>query len=413
VRSRGAGHTDCLAGRATRYPHRDPACPRHRASGILELESPPLHSVADTIQQLAPRLPLALVEPAAASRLRTVAASLPAPLTNWIYLECRLRRDAPRVDLTVRVDQGGREILAGRNPVVAIDDTLHVHPVWRGVRALAREWSTRSSPLYGAIERVWLEFDVHEDSTPPGRIGMPAPGVFIEFAREAYAQHRREERFRVAIASLQHLLPEGLLPEMSRNLRRCWELLPAGVSIPYIGLFPARESRAVRVCVAGLGDADMMAYLRAVRWPGSHRGLASAMEGVILPARAPRPRMAIVNLDVGQVLGSGVGIELLLSHAAQLHGGVLETAFLNHLVERRFCSAPKCDALLGWPATSLQTMPHELWRSRVSRRVNHVKLSLADDGVLEVKAYLSASHTFQPARSPSHGASIRMQHSTR
>jgi hypothetical protein len=334
-------------------------------------------------------------------------------LTSWIYLECRLRSEAARVDLIVRVDQRGRDILAGSNPVFVLDGALHTHPVWHGVRALAREWSESTSPLHRGIERIWLEFDVHEREGPHTVNAMPAPGVFIELAREAYAQHSREERFRVAMSSLRHLLPDGVTPAMARNLRRCWDLLPAGVSIPYVGLFPARGSGAVRVCVAGLGDADMLAYLRALRWPGSYRRLAAAIEAILPPVRAPRPRMAIVNLDVDVDLSSDVGIEYLLSHAAQLHGGVLETAFLDQLVERGLSSSAKCDALLTWPATSLETMRHELWRSRVSRRVNHVKLAYRDNEMPEMKGYLSASHDFRPAQSPSERASIRMQPSTR
>lgn len=371
-----------------------------------------MHSVAHTIEQLAPRLPPALVAPAAGSRLRAVAASLPAALTSWIYLECRLRSDAPRVDLIVRVDQRGRDILAGNNPVLALDGALHSHPVWRDIGALGVEWSTPSSPMSAAVERIWLEFDIHEAGDPLAAPAMPAPGVFIELAREAYAQHRRDERCRVALATLGNFLPEGMLADMTHTLRRCWELLPAGASIPYLGLFPARGSSAVRVSVAGLGDADLMAYLRAVRWPGSHRRLTSAIGLLTPPPRAPQPRMAIVNLDVGPVLGTGVGIEYVLSHAAQLHGGLLETAFLEKLVERGLSSAAKRDALLDWPSASLQTMRHELWRSRASRRVNHVKLVCAGDGMPEVKAYLSASHTFHPAHS-SERASNRMRHSTR
>lgn len=372
-----------------------------------------MHSVAQTIGQLAPQLPSALVGPAASARLRALADSLPAALTSWLYLECRLRRGAERVDLIVRVDQRGRDILTGDNPVISLDAALQRHPVWRGVRALARGWSDPLSSLYRGIERVWLEFDVQETDVTPTSSDWLAPGVFIEFAREVYAQHRREDRLGVAMAVLRSLTPDGMTPAMVRNLRRCWELLPSGAVIPYVGLFPARGSDAVRVCIAGLGDAELPSYLRALRWPGSYRDLHAAMTGFLPPGRVARPRMAIVNLDVGAELGAGTGIEYILSHAAQLRGNILEKEFLDHLVGIGLCSAPKCDALLAWPATSLQIMPHELWRSRVSRRVNHLKLGYRADGPAQVKAYLSASHEFQPARVPLERASIRRQPSTR
>ena len=372
-----------------------------------------MHSVAQTIGQLAPQLPPALVGPAASSRLRALADSLPAALTSWLYLECRLRRDAERVDLIVRVDQRGRDILTGDNPVISLDAALHRHQVWRGVRALARGWSDPSSSLYRGVERIWLEFDSHEADIARASRDWLAPGVFIEFAREVYAQHSREDRLGVAMAALRSLMSDGMTPAMVRNLRRCWELLPSGAAIPYVGLFPARGSDAVRVCVAGLGDADLPSYLRALRWPGSYRDLHSAMAAFLSPSRAARPRMTIVNLDVGAELGADAGIEYILSHAAQQRGNILEREFLDHMVRSGYCSAAKCDALLGWPATSLQMLPHELWRSRVSRRVNHLKLSYGDGALPEVKAYLSANHEFHPARLPSERASGRLQASTR
>ena len=372
-----------------------------------------MHSVAGTITQLAPRLPPGLVASDAAPRLMRVAASLPAALTSWIYLECRLRREEERVDLIIRVDPRGRDILAGENPVIALDATLQRHPVWHGVRTLARAWSDPSSRLYRGVERIWLEFDVHEscDLLSPGE--LPAPGVFIEFAREVYAQHRREDRVGVAMAVLRTLMPGAMELSMSRNLRRCWELLPSSAAIPYVGLFPARGSQAVRVSVAGLSDAELPAYLRALRWPGSHRQLTDAISVFLPRTRVPLPRMAIVNVDVDREIGAGVGLEYLLSHASQLRGSILERDLLDHLVRSGICTAAKSDALLAWPATSLQVMPHELWRSRACRRVNHLKLSFADARSLEVKAYLAASHEYHPARRPAERASVRLQHSTR
>lgn len=372
-----------------------------------------MHSVAGTLEHLAPRLPAALVTPDAQSRLLRVAASLPAALTNWIYLECRLRRGEPRVDLIVRVDRRGRDILTGDNPVIALDGALQRQHVWRAVRALARAWSDPSSILYRGVERLWLEFDVHvtRDTRAPGE--LPTPGVFIELAREAYAQHRREDRLGVAMAALRPLMPDGITPVMSRNLRRCWELLPSSAAIPYVGLFPARGSEAVRVSVAGLSDAELPAYLRALRWPGSHRDLIEAISVFRPPVPVPLPRMAIVNLDVDREIRAGVGIEYLLSHASQLRGSVLERELLDHLVRCGFCSPAKSDALLAWPVTSLEVMPHEIWRSRACRRVNHLKLSLAEAASPEVKAYLAASHEYHPARLFAERATVRLQHSTR
>jgi hypothetical protein len=371
-----------------------------------------LHSVACTIDEIAPRLSPALFTREAHARLARVAEALPAALTSWVYFECRLRRDEPRVDLIVRVDQRGRDILAGENPVIRLAPSLQGDPVWRSVRGLARAWSDPSSPLFRGVERLWLEFDVHAscDSLQLGE--LPAPGIFVELAREVYAQHRRDDRLAAAMAALRPLAGKALPPALVRNLRRCWELLPSGAVIPYMGVFPARGSGAIRISVAGLSDANLHAYLRALRWPGSQRELADAISAFLPPARAPQPRLAIVNIDVSEEVGAGVGMEYLLSHAAQLRGSILEGELLERLVRIGLCSPAKCDALCGWPSMSLRTMPHELWPSRVCRRVNHLKLSYGAHAPLEVKAYLAASHEYRPAHDRTDGAAIRLQRST-
>jgi hypothetical protein len=372
-----------------------------------------LHTVAATIDTIAPRLSTALVSRDARTRLVRIAGALPASLTDWIYLECRLRRDDNRVDLIARVDERGRDLLTGENPIVRLVPAPRAAPVWNRIRALARAWSDASSPLFRGIERVWLEFDIHTSLEERGVAALPAPGVFVEFAREVYAQHRRDERLGAAMAALRPLIGGAPAGETARNLRRCWELLPSSAAIPYVGVFPARGTDAVRVSIAGLSEMELPAYLRALRWPGSQRDLANAIAAFLPRPPASQPRLAIVNLDVHERIGSGVGLEYILSHAAQLRGRILERALLDRLVRLGACSAAAAEALRAWPMVSHDTMAHELWRSRVCRRVNHLKLCVADRAPIEVKAYLSLSHEYRPTSRAVLRPAVRLQHSTR
>src|SRR2546423_12850034 len=87
-------------------------------------------SVAETLAHIAPEVPSALVTPAAHAAALAVAARLPAALTRWMYLECRLAAGVTETDLIVSVDAESRDILAG-------DGT----PRWPRLRAFASEWA--------------------------------------------------------------------------------------------------------------------------------------------------------------------------------------------------------------------------------------------------------------------------------
>src|SRR6266704_1101673 len=104
---------------------------RHRA----RRPGPAVPSLAATLDRIAPRIPGQLISTEAASRIRRVAAGLPAALTHWIYFECRLSRDAPRVYLSVCVDRRARDLLAGLNPAIRADARMRATSGWARVEA--------------------------------------------------------------------------------------------------------------------------------------------------------------------------------------------------------------------------------------------------------------------------------------
>jgi hypothetical protein len=170
-----------------------------------------MYSLAGTLDEVAPYLPPELVAPAPLAAARAVAAHLPAALTHWVYLECRLRAAAPGVDLIVNVDERGRDILAGDNSAIALGAHVAGHPAWQAVRAFAREWSRAGSVLHDAVEDVWLEFDVGAPvvaSPDETSTAVPVPGVFIDFAEAAYTSPSLAARLEVAVAWTLHF-PAG------------------------------------------------------------------------------------------------------------------------------------------------------------------------------------------------------------
>jgi hypothetical protein len=347
-------------------------------------------SLAHTLDALAAYLPPVLVSPGGYGAAREVAAQLPAALTRWTYLECRLGGRPAPVDVIVEVDAAGRDILTGANRALAPGPALAAAPVWARVLEVCRRWADPASPLGRWVECVWLEFDVGE------RPGAALPGVFIGFSRRAYAAGSADERCARAAEALEVLLGAPLGAGRLDALRRCYRHLPDGASVLYAGSLLPRGDGALRVCASGIGARELPGFLRAAGWPGPYEPLVTilpelhaAREGAA--ARDP----ALLHLDVGpEGVRPRMGLEYVFGRREQARGRLAETAFVEHLVARGLCTREEAAALAAFPGCATEQLPHELWRSLVVRRVNHVKLVFDAGRPLEAKGYLVLHNRF-------------------
>src|SRR5579884_2016051 len=130
------------------------------------------HTLADTFGLLAPTPPAALVGDSPRRAIATLTRCLPATLTNWQHLECRLDHSSA-VDLIGQVE--GRVALSRLSAL----SNGRSHPGWMGAGALAAAAAAADVPR--ALARLWLEFDVDadDDSVRCGR-SLHAPSVFAE-----------------------------------------------------------------------------------------------------------------------------------------------------------------------------------------------------------------------------------------
>ncbi|HEU4455984.1 MAG TPA: hypothetical protein VFR81_23160, partial [Longimicrobium sp.] len=187
-------------------------------------------SLARTLDAVSPRIPPALVGPAAYRRARAVADHLPAALTTWAYLECRLGPRPAPVDLIIEVDAERRSILTGDNRPLALGDPFRHHPAWRRVADLCREWADPASPLHHAVECLWLEFDVEDRPA-----ALPVPGVFVGLAPAADALPPAE-RCGLALHALE-ILRGGAVPSATRAaFLPSFLHLPEGARMMHVGL---------------------------------------------------------------------------------------------------------------------------------------------------------------------------------
>lgn len=324
------------------------------------------------------------------ARVREVAACLPATLSSWLYLECRLGGAARQVDLIVNVESAGRDILAGLNPTLRLDHSLTSDGAWGRVLALARRWADTRSGLDELLDGVWLEFDVPETASRTAY----APSVFLDFREWCYSEGSAADRCARAEVALRSLRGRPLDEGTAERVRRCFHHLPDGVFVLYAGTMLARNDDRVRLCVIGLAADELGPYLQAVGWPGSLDGLKQLLAPSGEETGVPTPNPTIVHLDVGARVGARVGLEYAFARVPQLRGELPDPGIVTPLARCGMVAAEKRAALARWPGFTRETMPHELWPSLVVRRVNHVKVVYAAGSAPEVKAYLSMDHRF-------------------
>jgi hypothetical protein len=271
--------------------------------------------------------------------------------------------------------------------MLALDAVMLEDVTWRRAAALAREWRDAPSLLAAAIESLWLEFDVdaHE----------PRPSVFVDFTERAYRGSPVVDRVAMIGRAVQDLRDGAPTDAMREAIRRCITNLPTRAVVPYVGVMGARptDMDTARVCVHGLGVADVLPYLRAVGWSGDEHDvddvLATLGDSVPLGAAARAP--AIVHMDVGAAPLARVGLEYTFDRRFQLRGVLAESRLLARLESLGLVTEAKARALALWGGYTTGVLAHELWESVVARWVNHVKV-ICGDGARVAKAYLSAHH---------------------
>lgn len=337
-------------------------------------------TAAGLLDAVAAHVPPALVSPAAWDAVRGAASLLPAALTPSAYLECRLAEGADDVDLIVRVEASGRDVLAGRNPAVSLPAALRADPAWAAVEAFCRAWADDATLLHAVVGHLWLELDL--DPARPGVV--PGPSLFAAVAPEAAAGMGDAGFAALLDACAQPL--GGLAAETRGHVRELFRARPPGASLPYLGFMLARPERAVRLYMGGVGAEALPPFLGRAGWSGPEaEERVPPLPGVPVEVR---PRIGLAHVDVAGGLVPRAGVEYTLGRRPQLEGGIREAGFLHALAEAGYCTPDKRGALLGWPGVEARTLPHELWPSRLARRVNCIKVVHRPGHAPEAKGYL-------------------------
>jgi hypothetical protein len=374
-------------------------------------------SFEEYLRPITAYVPPALISPSAFSDINSVARVLPATLAhNMFFFECRLGERAPRADFSVLARSScGRSSLAGIHPTSTLPAGLMADPVWRRVEDFAVSWADPSSPLYHAVDNVWLEFDV--DGPPPD---VPVPSIFfaaqskgqmddIQVAGEPNAEGR--------LATVERTIRLLAGEPPPRMLERCFRALSSDEKVGHVGLMLSRGEDTVRLCIRLRSIERIRAYLTVVGWPGDEVDL----RGVLEPLARSVDR-AVLTIDVGDAVRPKIGLECCFYGNSQPRREPRWGAFLNSLVLSGLCTADKREALLAYPGyvdEAAHTVPWPAALRRASqllggrslstfvRSLHHVKIVYRPGEPLEAKAYLAGNHHWHTPASRS--SSVRPQ----
>jgi hypothetical protein len=243
--------------------------------------------------------------------------------------------------------------------------------------------------LHEDIRAAWLEFDL--DPLIALDAALRSPRVFVDFTREAQCRPSVAARLDLA-TEVVWALSRSRAPRTLDSLRACVEHLPGGASLTYLGVFAGDgQLPVVRACVVGLAG-NLAAYLGAVGWPGDVDALARGLLGPLARAQGEGAQpVGVLHLDLAPGVCPRIGLEYTFPRPGVSGGLRSADAFLRQLVARGWCTARNRESLRSWPRRSVELMPHDVWHSRVTRQIGHVKLTYAPGEPVVAKAYLRAA----------------------
>ena len=153
-------------------------------------------SLAHILDAAAPHLDARLAAPPELTRVRSLLASLPAAMSDWIYLEFRLFPREPRIDVIVRVDEAHRRVLAAGSP-------------WARASAFASMWADPQVGWNRAVENLWIEFDLDAAVSDAPR-DLREPRFFVDFTSSIRNDPSPDVRWRLACDAITPLCPRAL-----------------------------------------------------------------------------------------------------------------------------------------------------------------------------------------------------------
>jgi hypothetical protein len=334
-------------------------------------------SFADHIEIISTPLHSTLMGGGCMDSLKELCSLFPFDLSRDFGFESRLGEPSAACDFSFLIgkDTEGAKILAGKNPISDLHESLLADPLWQRIRRFFFEWNTQGPLLAGSVESVWFEFDYDGKSynrCPNIFFGIVADG---KTGRKAWA----ESTIRI-LDEIYHILFNIPFPvELAANLRMSILALPEHACLYQTGLMIPRHAEAVRLVLTKINAGHLEPYLRDICWPGDFQKVS-----FLTDRYAGLFDYFVCNINIGKEILPYLALEMLFTNLSQPRFNPKWEAALDVLESDKLVTREKREALLSFCGKTKCEFPHP---ANYIRGLNHLKIVCKERAPVECKGY--------------------------
>ena len=328
-------------------------------------------SMHSTISRLKPRLCSARLPESYFRHISPILDIIPDAAADTFMLEYKLEEEQGFPDFSVCFwnERSVTDILAGQDPYVHIPPSLYTHTIWRQLRDFWIHWRN-SANVSHHLANFWLEFDINETIQT-----FPVPLAFIRVNTAQYQEWSTD--------ALQIIMGKTIPNPTKQQLRRLFELLPAGARVSQIGSLQARCLESLRLYIKIPGHREMACFLRQMDYPGNLEPVMAFFDGF-----ANWGGYLKLQLDIGPEILPKIAVEFLDDT-----GGGLWKPLIAKLCDKQLCAGANREFLLNWPDSALVREPGGNRYLHLYKYISHIKVIYEPKIPLAAKAYLGVTYS--------------------
>lgn len=310
------------------------------------------------------------------------ARNLPATMAAFPFgFELPLHDPRPVADFGVSVIGGGQSaaVLEEKGQAEGADSSL-AKIAW-----LFSETESEDSVLRRIVGRkMLLEYDIDiEPHTAP-----PSPGIFLYPDKDVLIGDGDSQRLQglgVVVDAVAFSTGLDLSAEERRQIEQVYLSMKPDTCVRAVGAFPSRKG-GIRLAVTGFRNArSVVAFLERTGWPGQH-----SIVDAIVSRFEERDAFAYVGVhfDIG---ADGVGPTLGLSFYAREGQWLKDVShwipLIDGIREAGLAVPEKLTKLIDW-SSGAEPLSGRSGQFVLVRGIHHVKLTIVQDRVEQVKGYI-------------------------